>query len=351
MPSDAGELPYTAQMFDAVAVIAQAATDAIDAGYEANKTSILRVLQKGKVATPGIGNTDAEGDVTIDDSGNGPKTYEIMNFVGDRWFDVGDWGDEATPKYLPETDFTFAGMEDFYLGDERLSEEQGESAMEIREPLEENGLITPLENLETESDESTDDAQESSDDRPRDSKERVRRYLGTNDENRNQTIEKIPELESTKATTEYETTEEALESSTTAKGGPNVNPVTTEEAKEADTTKRVPKTETTEKAPKSETAEPATQSETTEVPESEMTEKALDSNTTIKDEGNVNPALSPLVTEESQKNESSVQSQKENQATTTDTDEKISPVINTTDASGRSLSIGKMVDHVLELEF
>ena len=74
MPSDEGELPYTAQMFDAVAVIAQAATDAIDAGYEANKTSILRVLQKGKVATPGIGNTDAEGDVTIDDSGNGPKT-------------------------------------------------------------------------------------------------------------------------------------------------------------------------------------------------------------------------------------------------------------------------------------
>merc|ERR1719204_2535942 len=89
-------LPYTAQMYDVVAILAQAATNFANAGGsgEIDRATLFTYMKKDDLVTPGIGNVDADNYFKFDKTEGGYdgfKSYEILNWVGDQWLDVGDW--------------------------------------------------------------------------------------------------------------------------------------------------------------------------------------------------------------------------------------------------------------------
>jgi len=115
---------FTAQVYDAIAMFAQAATnDITDKAAKGNvlptgisRAEVLAQLNKKQsnnlpfCITPGLGNTNANGQVTFDTeygAMDGIQEYEIVNRVGDAWKDVGDWVKGA--GYTAHHDITWPG--------------------------------------------------------------------------------------------------------------------------------------------------------------------------------------------------------------------------------------------------
>merc|ERR1719204_424394 len=94
-------LPYTAQMYDVVAILAQAATNFANNGGSGtiDRATLFTYMTQPDLMTHGIGNVDGDNNFKFDtDEGgyDGFKSYEILNWVGDQWLDVGDWKAGAT---------------------------------------------------------------------------------------------------------------------------------------------------------------------------------------------------------------------------------------------------------------
>jgi len=95
---------FTAQVYDAIAMAAQAATNFIDARPDPStvvgisRSDLMRELKKDTLKIVGLGNTDGDGFTKFvtysgnpGDSFDGVPSYEVVNKNGDIWRDVGDW--------------------------------------------------------------------------------------------------------------------------------------------------------------------------------------------------------------------------------------------------------------------
>lgn len=98
---------FDAQVYDAMAIAAQAVTNFLAANPDADVTSadITAELQKAGVTTPGMGNVNAAGMVeflTEEGGYDGHPSYEVVNLQADVWRDVGDW-DVSTKLTITHT--------------------------------------------------------------------------------------------------------------------------------------------------------------------------------------------------------------------------------------------------------
>merc|ERR1719510_1748407 len=80
-------MPFTAQIYDCVAILAQAATNWLNDGGSAStgitRSELIDALKDPDLQTPGIGNTDANNMFSFDTNEGGYdgfKSYEILNW-------------------------------------------------------------------------------------------------------------------------------------------------------------------------------------------------------------------------------------------------------------------------------
>merc|ERR1711953_992999 len=108
-----GFSPFTAQAYDALAIAAQAATAFYNSetGLAADvitNQQLIDALKTSGLSTKGIGNVPADGLFEFDTEAggyDGKKSYEIMNYRGDLWADVGDWRSPNTLHIVDRIQF------------------------------------------------------------------------------------------------------------------------------------------------------------------------------------------------------------------------------------------------------